>query len=84
MVNKKTKEQKNKNLRTSLIIFGVILFLILGFMFYMKNLLPAHLMNQGKKYLEMGGEQNYIKALKMFDMAADANTADEAPIIIRL
>ena len=80
MVNKKTKEQKNKNLRTSLIIFGVILFLILGFMFYMKNLLPAHLMNQGKKYLEMGGEQNYIKALKMFDMAADANTADEAPI----
>ena len=58
MEDRKTREKKNRNLRTSLIVFGVILFLILGFMFYMKNILPGHLMNQGKKYLEMGGEQN--------------------------
>ncbi len=83
MVNKKEKEQRNKNLRTSLVVFGVILFLILGFMFYMKNLLPDHLMSQGKKYLELGGEQNYLKALKMFDMAADSNPADEEPIYYR-
>ncbi len=80
MVNKREKEQKNKNLRTSLVVFGVVLFLILGFMFYMKNLLPEHLMNQGKKYLEMGGEQNYVKALKMFDMAAENNQSAEEPI----
>lgn len=77
MEDSKTKEKKNRNLKTSLIVFGVILFLILGFMFYMKNIMPAHLMGQGKKYLEMG---NYDKALKMFNMAADANPADEEPI----
>ncbi len=80
MEDRRTREKKNRNLRTSLIVFGVILFLILGFMFYMKNILPGHLMNQGKKYLEMGGEQNAQKALKMFDMASDSIPYDEEPI----
>lgn len=77
MEDSRTKEKKNRNLKTSLIVFGVILFLILGVMFYLKNIMPAHLMGQGKKYLEIG---NYDKALKMFNMAADASPADEEPI----
>lgn len=77
MEDKKTKEQKNRNLRTSLIIFGIILLLVLGFLFYLKRLMPAQLMNQGKKNLEAG---SYSKALKLFDMAADANPYDDEPI----
>lgn len=75
-----TKEKKNRNLKTSLIVFGVILFLILGLMFYLKKIMPAHLLGQGKKYLETG---NYEKALKMFNMAADANPYSEEPIYFK-
>lgn len=77
MVDRQTKEKKNQNLKTSLIIFGILLFLVLGFLFYMKNMMPNHLMSQGKKYYELG---DYEKALKMFNMAADANPYDDEPV----
>ena len=80
MEDRRTREKKNRNLRTSLIVFGVILFLILGFMFYMKNILPSHLMEQGKKHLEGGTQADAEKALKMFEMASDAIPFDEEPI----
>ena len=77
MVDAQTKEKKTQNLKTSLIIFGILLFLVLGFLFYMKNMMPSHLMSQGKKYYELG---NYEKAMKMFNMAADANPYDDEPV----
>ena len=77
MVDKTTKEKKTKDLKTSLIVFCVLLFLILGFMFYMRNLMPSHMMSQGKKYYELG---DYKRALKMFDMAVDANPFDSEPV----
>ena len=80
MVDTEIKERKTQNLKTSLIIFGIILFLILGFLFYMRNMMPSHLMSQGKKYYELG---NYQKALKMFTMASDSNPYDTEPIKYR-
>ncbi|MBE7704592.1 MAG: matrixin family metalloprotease [Cyanobacteria bacterium SIG29] len=75
------KKAKNKNLKTSLIIFGILLVLILGFMYYMKNMMPAHLMSQGKKYLEIG---QYDKALKMFNMASDMDNTTDEPLYYKV
>ena len=43
MVDAQTKEKKTQNLKTSLIIFGILLFLVLGFLFYMKNICISYI-----------------------------------------
>ena len=71
------KAKQNRNMKTSLLVFGVILILVLGIYFYVKNIMPNQMFNQGKKYLEVG---QYDKALRMFNLVADAKPYDSEPV----
>lgn len=69
--------KQNKNLKTSIVVFGVILVLILGIYFYLKNIMPSQMFNQGKKAMDAG---QYEKALKLFKYVSDARPYDTEPI----
>jgi predicted Zn-dependent protease len=71
------QSEKHKSLKVSLIVFTVVLLLILGVYFYLKNLLPDYIFSQGKKYLNAG---QYEKALKMFSIAANAMPYESDPV----
>lgn len=77
MKSMKGKPQQNKNLKTSLVVFCVVLLLILGIYFYVKDLMPNQMFVQGKKYMAVG---QYDKALKMFKIVADVQPYDTEPI----
>ncbi len=77
MDSEKNKNEKKSSMKISLIVLGIVLFLILGIYFYIQNLMPNHMLNQGKKYLEVG---QYDKALRMFNLAADAKPYDSEPV----
>ncbi len=70
------KEQKNKDLRRSLLVFGILMLVIIGTMFSFRRLMPDYLMEQGKKYLEV---KNYAKALEMFDLAENSMPNSNEP-----
>lgn len=71
------KAKQNRNMKTSLLVFGVILILVLGVYFYVKNIMPNQMFNQGKKYLEIG---QYDKALRLFNLVADTKPYDSEPV----
>lgn len=71
------KAKRRKNMKITLIVFGILLFVMWLIYYALTNMMPEHLMNQGKKYLEI---QEYNKALKMFKMAADSKPYDEDPV----
>ena len=77
MKSTKGKPAQNKSMKTSLIVFGVVILLVLGIYFYVKNLMPNQMLNQGKKYMEVG---QYDKALKMFKIVADVKPYDSEPV----
>jgi len=77
MESTKGKKKQTRNLKTSLIVFGIVLLLVLGVYFYFKNIMPEQMFNQGKKYLDVG---QYDKALRMFDMVSDARSYDSEPV----
>lgn len=72
-----TKRRKNKNLKTSLVVFGLLLAVVLGLFFYQKKIMPDQLMTSGKKQLEVG---SYEKALKSFKKVADLKPYDDEPV----
>lgn len=71
------KEKENKNLKTSIIVFGIILLLVLGIYFYLRNIMPSQMFSQGKKAMDAG---QYEKALKLFKYVSDARPYDTEPI----
>lgn len=77
MNSTKGKAKQNRNMKTTMIVFGVILFLVLGIYFYVKNVMPNQMFNQGKKYMEIG---QYDKALRMFNLVANAKPYDSEPV----
>ena len=77
MKSTKGKPEQNKSMKTSLIVFGIVILLVLGIYFYVKNLMPNQMLNQGKKYMEVG---QYDKALKMFKIVADVKPYDSEPV----
>ncbi len=77
MNSAKNNEKQKKNLKTSMVVFGVILVLILGIYFYLKNIMPSQMFNQGKKAMEAG---QYEKALNLFNYVANARPYDTEPI----
>ena len=77
MESRQVKNKKNKNLKNSLIVFGVVLLLATGLFFYQKKIMPDQLMNAGKKNFEVG---SYDKALKSFSKAAKLKPYDDEPI----
>lgn len=77
MNSTKGKAKQNKSMKATLIVFGIILFLILGVYFYVKSVMPSHMFNQGKKYMEIG---QYDKALHMFNLVADIKPYDSEPV----
>ena len=77
MESRSTKNRKNKNLKTSLIVFGLVLLIVLGIFFYQKKIMPDQLMNSGKKHLEIG---SYEKALSNFKKVANLRPYDDEPI----
>lgn len=77
MDSAKNKTKQNKNLKTSFIVFSIVLLLILGVYYYLKNIMPSQMFEQGKKYMEIG---QYEKAMKMFKMVSDARPYDSEPV----
>ncbi|MCD7739830.1 MAG: matrixin family metalloprotease [Candidatus Gastranaerophilales bacterium] len=76
--NNEKKNEKNKSTWTiTLIILAIALLLILGVYFYLQKLMPEHMFNQGKKYMEIG---QYDKALKMFDIVVQKKPYDSEPV----
>lgn len=73
----KTPKKRKQNMALSLVIFGILLLLILGVMYTLKHLMPQYMMNQGKKYLEVG---NYTKALQMFENAEKGLPYETEPV----
>ena len=73
----KDKNKQTGSIKTSLIVFGIVLLLVLGVYFYVKNVMPDQMFNQGKKYMAVG---QYDKALMMFDLVADAKPYDSEPV----
>ena len=71
------KKQPKKSIKTTLIIFGVLLFLIAGIFMYVKNFMPEVILQSGVKAMEVG---NYKKALGLFDTAANLLPLDERPV----
>ena len=71
------KKQPKKSMKTTLIIFGVLLFLIAGIFMYVKNFMPEVILQRGVKAMEVG---NYQKALGLFDTAANLLPLDERPV----
>lgn len=69
MKGQEDTNKKTKDLKISLVIFAVITVLALLLMFVLKKLMPEFMMQQGKKYLEIG---HYQKALQFFDMARES------------
>lgn len=70
------KEQK-RSLKTSILIFVIVLLLIMGVFYFLRNMVPDFMFNQGKKYLDAG---QYEKALKTFVNVANAKPYDSEPI----
>lgn len=71
------KEKRKKSMKVTLVIFGLLL-LVMWFIYYaLANMMPEHLMQQGKKYMDV---QEYQKALKMFKGAANARPYDAEPV----
>ncbi len=77
MDSEEIKENKTKNMKISLIVLGIVLLVIIGTYLYLKNLMPEHIFNQGKKYMEIG---QYDKALKMFNITVERLPYDPEPI----
>ena len=71
------KEKKRRNMKITIVVFGILLFIMWLVYFALTNMLPEHLMEQGKKYLEL---KDYPKAIKMFKLASDAKPYDENPV----
>lgn len=71
------KEKRKKNTKVTLIVFGILLFVIWLVYYALTNMMPGHLMNQGKKYYDV---KEYSKALRMFKMASDARPYDDEPV----
>lgn len=71
------KEKRKKSMKVTLVIFGLLLF-VMWFIYYaLYNMMPEHLMQQGKKYMDV---QEYQKALKMFKGASNARPYDPEPV----
>ncbi len=77
MSRKDENTRRTKEMKTSFIIFAVLLILVLGVYYYFKNMMPDVMFNQGKKYYEVG---QYEKALKSFTSVANAKPYDSEPV----
>lgn len=75
--DRREREKKNRNMAVSFLVLGALLFVVLGVMYYMKNIMPKQMIEQGKRYLEV---QEYDKALNSFNNAANALPYDNEPI----
>ena len=71
------REQKEQNTLRFFIVIGIVLLIAMAIFVYVKKILPDHLMNQGKKYLEVG---NADKALNMFKLVENSRPYDEEPV----
>ena len=71
------KEQKEQNTLRFFIVIGIVLLIAMAIFVYVKKILPDHLMNQGKKYLEVG---NADKAYSMFKLVEKSRPYDEDPV----
>ena len=75
--NYSTKKEQKKGLKISIIVLCILLLLILGVFFVLRNMVPSYMFNQGKKYLEIG---QYDKAYKMFTNVANARPYDNEAV----
>ena len=71
------KEKKRRNMVITVVVFGILLFIMWLVYFTLTDVMPEQLINQGKKYLEV---HEYKKAMNMFKLAGDAKPYDEDPI----
>ncbi len=74
--NEKTVKQE-QGMTSTIVIFAIVLVLIVGVFFVLRNMYPSYMFNQGKKALEAG---QYEKALKTFINVANAKPYDNEPI----
>ncbi len=73
----KDPEKDKRSLFMTILVFGILLFIIIGFRAYLSNLYPEQQMAKAKKYYNDG---QYEKAVKLFDSAANALPHDYEPI----
>ena len=72
--DKQEREKKSRNMVVSFLVLGALLFVVLGVMYYMKNIMPRQMIEQGKKYLEV---QDYDKALNSFNSNSNGVQTDD-------
>lgn len=78
---KAERDKRTKSMISTVIVFCVLLFIMWLCYYGLTNLMPEKLMEQGKKYLEIG---EYKQALKMFKQAANARPYDSEPVLYQV
>lgn len=73
----KEQEQKRRNMKITLIVFGSLLFIIWLVYYSVTDIMPEYLVNQGKKYIAI---KEYKKAINLFRMAGNMKPYDDIPV----
>lgn len=71
------QQEKKKNIKGTIVVFGLILIGIYFFHYALTNTMPEMFMKKGEEHLKNG---NYIEAYKMFDKVSNSKPYDTEPV----